>query len=331
MARGIELLHKNVQGYARELQEKCEKQGLRIKITDTLRTKAEQNALYAQGRTAPGQIVTNAKYPQSNHCWGIAFDFCRDDGRGAFDDSDGFFSKVGQVGKSIGLSWGGDWTSFKDKPHFEYTGFGKWRDLQNKYGTPEKFLGTSNPASSAASGNVLKLGSEGDKVKELQNKLNSLGYDCGAADGIFGSKTLAAVKAFQKDKGLAVDGVVGVNTNAALAAAAKSGTDAVATKNTNENVKVFQSELNKQFNKGLVVDGIWGSKTEAAAVNVKKGAEGELTRLIQKCLNNKGYDCGNVDGIFGIKTETGVMKFQKENGLVIDGIVGKNTWKLLLS
>ena len=78
------------------------------------------------------------------------------------------------------------------------------------------------------------------------------------------------------------------------------------------------------------MDGIWGPKTEKACVNVRKKAEGGLTELIQQCLINKGYACGEIDGKFGIKTETAVMKFQKANGLTIDGIVGKKTWKALL-
>ena len=60
--------------------------------------------------------------------------------------------------------------------------------------------------------NTLKNGSRGTQVKVLQFLLNELGYDCGEADGIFGSKTLTAVKAYQKAKGLTVDGICGKNT-----------------------------------------------------------------------------------------------------------------------
>ncbi len=59
---------------------------------------------------------------------------------------------------------------------------------------------------------TLRSGSKGDSVKALQNRLNALGFSCGTADGIFGAKTVAAVKAFQTAKGLAVDGIVGQNT-----------------------------------------------------------------------------------------------------------------------
>ena len=61
-----------------------------------------------------------------------------------------------------------------------------------------------------------QLGSSGDQVKQIQQKLASLGYDVGTPDGVFGSKTQSAVKAFQRDNGLTADGVVGTKTLAAL-------------------------------------------------------------------------------------------------------------------
>jgi len=64
--------------------------------------------------------------------------------------------------------------------------------------------------------NVLKNGSKGNQVKTLQRLLNALGYSCGDVDGSFGPKTLAAVKKFQKAKGLEVDGYCGPLTWAAL-------------------------------------------------------------------------------------------------------------------
>ncbi len=63
---------------------------------------------------------------------------------------------------------------------------------------------------------VLKVGSSGSQVKTLQTKLNNWGYDAGTVDGIFGSKTQAAVKRFQQKNGLTVDGIVGAKTAAAL-------------------------------------------------------------------------------------------------------------------
>ena len=66
---------------------------------------------------------------------------------------------------------------------------------------------------------ILRKGSRGDEVKELQEQLNHLGYDCGTADGVFGTKTYTAVMHFQRDNGLTADGIVGQKTWAALDAA----------------------------------------------------------------------------------------------------------------
>lgn len=63
---------------------------------------------------------------------------------------------------------------------------------------------------------MVSYGSRGDAVRKLQELLNALGYDCGSVDGIFGSKTKAAVLAFQKANGLGVDGIVGPLTWAKL-------------------------------------------------------------------------------------------------------------------
>lgn len=88
------------------------------------RTWEEQDALYAQGRTKPGDIVTKAKGGQSNHNFGIAGDFGVFMGKTYLDDSNP--SKAAQVHKACsihavacGLEWGGSWTSFKDAPHYE--------------------------------------------------------------------------------------------------------------------------------------------------------------------------------------------------------------------
>ena len=64
--------------------------------------------------------------------------------------------------------------------------------------------------------------------------------------------------------------------------------------------------------------------------NLKKGMSGENVRALQILLNGRGYSCGSADGIFGAKTETAVVKFQKAKGLTQDGIAGKNTMSALL-
>ena len=93
-------------------------------------------------------------------------------------------------------------------------------------------------------------------------------------------------------------------------------------------VKGLQTELNKQYHRGLAVDGIFGTNTYNSCINVRKGAEGNITYLIQAMLICHSFDI-DADGIFGNATETAVREFQKRNGLSQDGIVGKNTFNKL--
>ncbi len=93
-------------------------------------------------------------------------------------------------------------------------------------------------------------------------------------------------------------------------------------------VKGLQTELNKQFGSKLAVDGIFGTNTYNACINVRRGAEGNITWLIQSMLICKLFNI-NADEIFGLATESAVREFQKRNGLSQDGIVGKNTFNKL--
>ena len=91
----------------------------------------------------------------------------------------------------------------------------------------------------------------------------------------------------------------------------------------------LQRELNAQCHKGLVVDGLRGPKTLNACITVRRGARGNITRLIQERLNSVGFHI-STDGIFGGGTEKAVKVFQRNRGLSADGIVGRNTWDWLL-
>lgn len=100
--------------------------GVRLRFAYTLRTNAEQDALYAIGRTKQGRIITNAKGGQSMHNYGLAFDIVilKDlDNNGTFEtasyDLDKHWMSVTSYLKSQGWEWGGDWKSFKDAPHFQ--------------------------------------------------------------------------------------------------------------------------------------------------------------------------------------------------------------------
>ena len=83
---------------------------------------------------------------------------------------------------------------------------------------------------------VIKQGSSGETVRKIQTKLKNWGYYTGSVDGIFGSKTLAAVKYFQRKNGLTVDGIVGTKTAAAMGislSSSSSGTSSGSTSNSN--------------------------------------------------------------------------------------------------
>lgn len=144
--RDITVLHPQLQIKIAQLKAECARQGLKIGIGECYRTVAEQDKLYAQGRTTPGKKVTNAKGSSysSMHQWYVAFDFFRNDGKQAFDNKDKFFNKVGKIGKSLGLTWGGnDFINLTDLPHFQLKDWGNTpKKLKKQYGTPEKFRKT---------------------------------------------------------------------------------------------------------------------------------------------------------------------------------------------
>jgi peptidoglycan hydrolase-like protein with peptidoglycan-binding domain len=109
----------------RAMIELCAYEGIAVLVTQGLRTWEEQDALYAIGRTKPpiGKIVTKAKGGSSYHNFGLAFDIVVLDtvGKADRDTSHPGWRRAAELGKSVGLEWGGDWTSFKDYPHFQYT------------------------------------------------------------------------------------------------------------------------------------------------------------------------------------------------------------------
>ena len=212
MSRDLSLLHPDLQKKFAELKTLCENNGLKIQNTSTLRNAAEQADCVKRG-------TSSVSYPNSMHNWGVAVDFCRADGKGAYNDADGFFSKVGRLAESIGLIWGGSWNK-PDKPHLQLAMWGvkPSEQLISKYGTPDRFKqswGSSSSASPVKEKSYLEKGDRGEKVKELQKNLNAFGYNLDV-DGIYGEKTEAAVKSYQRGHGLVIDGVAGTKTFASL-------------------------------------------------------------------------------------------------------------------
>ena len=222
---------------------------------------------------------------------------------------------------------------------------------------------------SGSSITLLKLGSTGEAVKQLQSLLISKGYSCGSAgvDGDFGQGTYNAVIAFQKDYGLDVDGIVGPLTWAALNNTINNfnNTSFLQIGSSGETVKQLQILLiskgyscgsagaDGDFGQGtynaviafqkdyrLEADGIVGPLTWAALNGtttipnqplLQTGNVGESVKKLQEILISKGYSCGSTgaDGDFGQGTYNAVIAFQKANGLSVDGIVGPATWNAL--
>ncbi|WLR48984.1 peptidoglycan-binding protein [Halobacillus litoralis] len=172
-----------------EMIEQAYSDGILVQISSGHRTYEEQAHLYGQGRPDyywqgkryghSGNIVTYAKPGKSNHHSGRAVDFflVSSDGKKALWTVDQDWRHVADIAKSLGFQWGGDWSSFNDYAHLEW---------------PEK----------------------SNDVRDLQTKLQKLGYEPGPMDGIYGPRTKKAVVAFQHQEGLEVDGSAGpITTN----------------------------------------------------------------------------------------------------------------------
>lgn len=118
-------LHPSVAEKARQLIQQAHGEGIFLIMTEGLRTIQEQNALYEQGRSKPGKIVTNARGGYSYHNYGLAFDICVCDivGEKLVPNwsVNQRWKRVGEIGKKLGLEWGGDWVNFRDYPHFQLT------------------------------------------------------------------------------------------------------------------------------------------------------------------------------------------------------------------
>jgi LysM repeat protein len=121
-------LHPVLRTRGAALLDLCSHSGMAILVSQGVRSWEEQDALYAKGRSASPvgrkYVVTMAKGGQSYHNFGLAFDIVVLDAvsKAGWDSGHPGWRAAGALGKSVGLEWGGDWTKFKDLPHFQYTG-----------------------------------------------------------------------------------------------------------------------------------------------------------------------------------------------------------------
>ena len=170
--------------------------------------------------------------------------------------------------------------------------------------TPQVIINTSTatPQTNATS---LKVGSTGDEVRKMQNRLKELGYLKGSADGDFGAATEAAVKSFQAQNGLAVDGKAGTATLNKLYSANAKKAPANVTNTPKPTATPFTS--------------------------FKHGDTGAEIKRMQTRLKELGYLNGKADGDFGDATEAAVRYFQQRNNLTVDGKAGQKTLDKLYS
>jgi len=122
-SRSLDDLNPKVKILCEQFIDACKLKGIDVLITSTYRDSESQNALYAQGRTTDGKIVTNAKAGQSFHNWRVAFDFCPIvNGKAQWSDLN-LFATCGHIAEDVGLEWAGRWAGkFKETAHCQFTG-----------------------------------------------------------------------------------------------------------------------------------------------------------------------------------------------------------------
>ena len=174
-------------------------------------------------------------------------------------------------------SQSGDWYKVR---YGSYTGY-----------VMKQYLKVTGEVESAekSSSDALRPGDSGSRVKSLQQSLKDLGLYTGSVDGNYGSGTVKAVKAFQKQQGLTQDGVAGTKTLAALEKASK----------------------------------------EETSQTLRPGDKGSDVRKLQRALKAAGMYSGKIDGVYGKGTTAAVKAYQKKHGLTQDGVAGRATLKAL--
>ena len=171
---------------------------------------------------------------------------------------------------------------------------------------------TSGTASSeiytAKNPNTLQSGDSGSKVTQLQNALKLLGFYTGGVDGKFGSGTKKAVMQFQRVNSLTVDGLAGTQTQ-----------------------KLLYSQVDSGVSGGSSSSGSSSSGSSGFTRTLRKGYTGADVIAVQQKLKELGFYSGSVDGVYGTGSIAAVKKFQQQNGLTADGLVGSRTNTALMS
>lgn len=192
---------------------------------------------------------------------------------------------------------------------------------------------------------VLKPGSAGDDVQELQAALKLLGFHSGSVDGIYGDGTAIAVTRFQKAAGLNPDGIVGAVTWSRLfppapptsptptSAAAPNSTAKPASTNSSKPAasnKPATPTIKKPAAASPTQVATSPQSAFAEFPILRPGMRGPAVEGLQERLRAKGFFKGVVDSVFGPETSNAVKAAQRNYSLNPDGVVGPSTWLALM-
>lgn len=150
---------------------------------------------------------------------------------------------------------------------------------------------------------VLRYNDTGAAVQQLQTALKQLGYSVGSADGKYGPATEKAVRQFQQDYSLTVDGKAGQQTQALVYQLASGSSSSGSSSTTTTSSSYFSGNYDK----------------------LEYGSKGTRVTLLQEALNQLGFSAGKADGRYGTGTQQAVTAFQRAQGLSVDGKAGKQT------
>ena len=187
---------------------------------------------------------------------------------------------------------------------------------------------TSTSSSSSSSStttlldSTLRVGSNGDKVVKLQERLQELGYYTGTVDGDFGTGTEEAFKLFQKTAGLYVDGLAGSDVDLLYSDNAPSyvAETETSTNNKKADLEIAQTSADEDE-----------AEEETTPNLFKNGDFHEEIIKIQERLIELNYYSGTADGSFGSMTEDAIRAFQGENGIEVSGEANEYTMNVLFS
>ncbi|MBU9721405.1 MULTISPECIES: peptidoglycan-binding protein [Bacillaceae] len=176
---------------------------------------------------------------------------------------------------------------------------------------------------------ILMIGDESTKVETVQTYLKELGYYVGDLDGIYGAKTKEAVKHYQRENGLSIDGVVGTDMVSHLIGTKHIVSDTTQPDHFNE---IYQPE---QLSHSVYISqqsSLEKSKKDKEKRSYfQKGDKHNNIKVLQDKLQKAGYYHGPKDGIYGYGTEQAVILLQQDQGLSIDGLAGKEVFDFLKS